>query len=170
MTDPQTYTQERSGRDLGLWRNGIAFYEEASRLGLAPVVVSADDEQLTTQACQPLLDWLAAYPDRTHEMGVLLFARVKELHSHGICHRDLHDGNVLVRADGVPVFIDFDFATHGNPDAPCYDLYGPGPSRLPVPDAHAAQTGSRNANGAYWDNAEHRTLREMFGPVTDFDR
>ena len=33
---------------------------------------------------------------------------VDALHRHGLTHRDLHPGNVIVRPDGTPVVIDFD--------------------------------------------------------------
>ena len=33
---------------------------------------------------------------------------VDALHDHGLTHRDLHPGNVIVRPDGTPVVIDFD--------------------------------------------------------------
>jgi hypothetical protein len=169
MNEHGLHTQYRVERPLERWRNGVAFYQEASARGLAPVLVSADEEQLTAQRCEPLILWLGRFPGRRDEMARALIARIKELHSCGICHRDVYDGNVLVRDDDVPVFIDFELATHADPSAPCYDLCGPGPSGVAVPAAHAAQVGSRNENGVYWDNAEHPSLSTIFGPVASFE-
>jgi hypothetical protein len=166
VTDFRTDTRERGPRSMADWHNAIAFYTRLSALGLSPELVAATDEELVSRWYQPLWDWLAENPAELNPMGRLVVARVKELHGHGICHRDLHDGNIVVR-EGVPLFIDLEFATNSDPHRPCYDLYGPEPSGVAVPQRHAEQVGSPNENGVWWDNAAHRKLASIFGPAID---
>lgn len=41
-----------------------------------------------------------------------LDALVEDLHSHGVCHNDLHkEGNIVVRPDGTPALLDFQLAS-----------------------------------------------------------
>jgi hypothetical protein len=101
-------------------------------------------------------------------MGLRVLRRIKELHGHGVCHRDLHVGNIVVR-DGVPLFIDTEFAIERHPGKPCYDLFGPD-SGVSVPERHAHQQNA-NRNGVWWDadNHEVETLGRAFGPLAGTD-
>lgn len=100
-------------------------------------------------------------------MGLKVLALVRKLHRHGVCHRDLHVGNIVVR-DGEPLLIDMEFAIAVDPAGPCYDLVGPGPSGIPVPDRHAVQPNA-NQNGVWWDadNGEVETCGRAFGSVAE---
>ncbi len=100
-------------------------------------------------------------------MGLKVLSRVRELHSHGVCHRDLHVGNIVVR-QGQPLFVDMEFAAASDPAEPCYDLVGPEPSGVPVPRRHREQPNA-NLHGVWWDaeNCEVETLGCAFGPLQD---
>ena len=103
-------------------------------------------------------------------MGLNVLQLVKELHGHGICHRDLHVGNIVVR-DGMPLLIDMEFAIDSNPDGPCYDLVGQDGSLIAVPARHAVQPNA-NQYGVWWDadNPEVETLGHAFGRVEELAR
>jgi tRNA A-37 threonylcarbamoyl transferase component Bud32 len=164
MSKPRLDTRRRGERALVDWHNAIAFYRRLSAEGLSPQIVTATDGELVTHWHPPLRDWIAERPGERRELGLAVLARVKELHGHGICHRDVHDGNIVVH-DGVPLFIDLEFAIESDPERPCYDLYGPRISGVAVPQRHAEQLGSANANGVWWENAAHTTLASIFGTV-----
>ena len=144
----------------------IDHYTAWSALGLAPVIVEVTAESLFSEWHQPLKEWLDEHsrgPVRD-ATGRRLRARVLELHSHGYCHRDLHRDNVLVRADGVPLFIDPAFAVAADPNAPCYDLVGGARSGIPIIPDHLRIPGLED--GVYWDvgNGPVPSLAADFGP------
>jgi hypothetical protein len=148
----------------------LGVYDRWSDLGLAPEIIEITAHALFTRCHQTLEDWLKdpRSDDELRAMGRRLHARVVELHSHGMCHRDLHAANVVIRDDGSPLFIDPGFATDSNPEAPCYDLVGPVAAGMPVLEAHASQTNG-NQNGVYWDadTPAVRTLASIFGRHAD---
>lgn len=168
MSEPRLDTRHRGERSLADWHNAIAFYRRLSAEGLSPEIARATDAELVTHWYPSLLEWLAGQAGVRRDVGLTLLRRVNQLHSHGVCHRDLHDGNVVVR-DGLPLFIDLEFAIATDPERPCYDLYGPAISGVPVPRRHAEQLGSPNANGVWWDNAAHTTLASIFGTVSELE-
>jgi len=144
------------------------YYRRLSNLGLAPEVVSADSEQILARWHEPLHCWRAHHSrDEWIDMGLRVFSRVKELHSHGVCHRDLHVGNIVVQ-DGQPLFVDMEFAAASDPAKPCYDLIGPERSGVSVPRRHAEQPNA-NQHGVWWDaeNSEVKTLGHAFGSLQD---
>jgi hypothetical protein len=168
---PRVHTSERGPRTAGDWENAVLYYKRLSELGLAPAIVSATGEKLTARWHQPLPCWRADHsPEEWREMGLRVLARVEELHAHSICHRDLHVGNIVVRA-GVPLFIDTEFAIATDPAEPCYDLLGPERSRVPVPERHAVQQNA-NQHGVWWDanNHEVETLGRAFGRLADLSK
>ncbi len=103
-------------------------------------------------------------------MGLKVLTLVRELHRHGVCHRDLHVGNIVVR-DSEPLLIDMEFAVAADPARPCYDLVGPGPADIPVPLRHAIQQNA-NQHGVWWDanNEEVETCGRAFGSVAELSR
>jgi len=128
----------------------VYYYSRLSDLGLAPEIIDVAETKLITLRCVPLENWLR--PDRSKSerlaMGRLLYRRLEELHGHGICHRDMHVGNVVLLA-GAPLPIDSALATESDPVRPCYDLYGPGPSGVDVPPDHYDYPPNRG--GIWWD-------------------
>lgn len=62
---------------------------------------------------RPLQEWVAqAAPTLAQRLGVIekIVRAVAYAHSHGVVHRDLKPGNVMVRDDGEPVLVDFGVA------------------------------------------------------------
>jgi hypothetical protein len=144
----------------------VYYYRLLAGWHLAPAVVEVTDEVLRTELHPTLRQWWEAGQSGTDlaAMRVLLRTRIDELHSHGICHRDLHIDNVVLR-DGLPLFIDPDFAIASDPHAPCFDLYGPDASGVPAPHAHKAQGGAA-AQGVWWHAPVlHRTFGHTLGPI-----
>jgi tRNA A-37 threonylcarbamoyl transferase component Bud32 len=120
-------------------------YRRLSDAGLAPEIIRTTTTHLTTKTHTTLTEWLHGQTAE-HEMklmGQRLVDRITELHTLGVCHRDLHDGNVVLTDELVPLFIDPAFAIACDPRAPCYDLIGPDSSGVPVAPAHASQTDHR---------------------------
>jgi thiamine kinase-like enzyme len=136
---PCVHTWERSLRTAADWENAVLYYKRLSELALAPEIVSVTADQLVAHWYPPLPCWGTNRSlEELIDMGLSVLRRVEELHGHGVCHRDLHTGNIVVRA-GVPLFIDTEFATASDPAKPCYDLVGPERSCVAVPKRHADQ-------------------------------
>jgi len=96
-------------------------------------------------------------------MGGRLYRRLKELHQNGMCHRDMHVGNVVL-LDGTPLLIDPALATESDPSRPCYDLYGPQLSGVAVPADHYDYPPNRG--GVWWDcTAEVPLLKDAIGSL-----
>jgi hypothetical protein len=125
----------------------VEYYAAWSALGLAPVIVAVSADALISEKHETLQEWLDRHPrgPERDTMGRCLRARVVELHSHGYCHRDLHRDNVLIRHDGVPLFIDPAFAVAADPEAPCYDLVGGSRSESPWCRTTGSSKGWRTA-------------------------
>jgi hypothetical protein len=142
-----------------------------SELALAPEIVSVTADQLVAHWYPPLPCWGTNRSlEELIDMGLSVLRRVEELHGHGVCHRDLHTGNIVVRA-GVPLFIDTEFATASDPAKPCYDLVGPERSCVAVPKRHADQLNA-NRHGVWWDADNHEvcTLGRAFGRLDDLSK
>lgn len=168
---PETHCIHRGPRSPADWANALRYYQKLSELGLAPEVLVSDHERIKSRWYQPLPCWRGKHSDAEwKDMGLKVLALVTELHHHGVCHRDLHVGNFVVR-DGEPLLIDMEFAVAADPAGPCYDLMGPGPSDIPVPDRHAVQPNA-NQNGVWWDadNNEVETCGQAFGSVAELQR
>jgi hypothetical protein len=144
----------------------VSVYRRFSLAGLAPEVLDVTDDSIATRKYPTLTAWLHATPSSQElaAMGRRLYERLEEMHQHGICHRDVHDGNVVLR-DGEPLFIDFAFAFDSDLRRPCYDLEGPERSGVPVPTAHLTQDDDHR-HGVWWDApVGFRTLAHHFGPL-----
>ena len=143
----------------------MRYYRRLSDLGLAPEIVAVQPTCLATRLCVPLADWLGGGPSPAERRNVALrlYRQIDAMHDAGISHRDLHVGNVVL-LDGMPLLIDPQFAIESDPSTLSYDLYGPGPSGVPVPKPHAEYPANRG--GVWWDcTAEVPTLHEVFGPL-----
>ena len=88
MSEPRLDTRLRGERSLADWHNAIAFYRRLSAEELSPEIVAATDTELVTHWYPPLLEWLAGRAGERRDVGLMVLQRVKELHSHGVCHRD----------------------------------------------------------------------------------
>lgn len=82
-------------------------------------------------------------------MGERVLTVVRSMHALGICHRDLHVGNLLVDSAQRPLVIDLELACEADPSWPCYDLGGPSPE-VPIPDDHA-RLAALVPDGVWWD-------------------
>jgi hypothetical protein len=141
----------------------VTYYRRWAALGLAPEIVSVTPEKLITRGCLPLEDWLQFERSAAErlEMGGRLYRALDELHQHGMCHRDIHAGNVVL-LEGTPLLIDPALATESDPSRPCYDLYGPEVSGVSVPNDHYVYLPNRG--GVWWDcTAEVPTIRDALG-------
>lgn len=159
---------ERSLTGLSAPADFVFQYRRLQNWDLAPIVVEATDDVLVTECHPTLFAWWEAGPSQQAltEMRILLRARISELHSHGICHRDIHIKNVVLR-DGTPLFIDTEFVIATDPNAPCYDLYGPDVSGIPAPEAHRAMNGA-DKHGVWWHAPVlHNTLGHLLGPLPE---
>jgi Phosphotransferase enzyme family len=144
----------------------VSYYRRWSNLGLAPEIVAVTPEKLTTRLCLPLKDWLQSERSASErlEMGGRLYRRLEELHKHGMCHRDMHAGNVVL-LEGIPLLIDPALATESDPLRPCYDLYGPELSGVAVPADHYGYLPNRG--GVWWDcGAEVPALKDAIGSLS----
>ncbi len=160
-----TYSRSVPGGERG--ERFVKYYPRLSDLELAPQIVKMTSDKIITRRCLPLCDWLAGIPssDDTRRMGHSLYLQLEKLHAHGICHRDVHVCNIVLLGD-APLLIDPEFAMDSDPQKPCYDLYGPGPSGLLVPKEHSDHP--RNVGGVWWDcTAEVPALWKAFGPLAD---
>ncbi len=134
--------------------------------GLAPRILHADRDGYCLERCDPFADWWrAASRTDLDAMATRVVNLIAAVHTHGVCHRDLHDGNVLLRG-GQPLVIDLEWAVEVDPAWPCYDLYGPN-EHVPVLPYHAAH------NGIWWDvdltgvGSKYRAMGEIFGPLSE---
>jgi hypothetical protein len=118
--------------------------------GLGPEVGSVSDNTFETREERELQGWLvSASEPEVAPMGRRVFALVCSMHGLGICHRDLHLGNLLVDSAQQPLVIDLELACEIDPRWPCYDLGGPS-AEVPVPLDHA-RLASLIPNGVWWD-------------------
>jgi tRNA A-37 threonylcarbamoyl transferase component Bud32 len=69
-------------------------------------------------------------------MALRLRERIEAMHRLGVCHRDLHLANIIVDEDARALIVDPDSAVDVDQSAPCYDLYRPEASGVPVPAEH----------------------------------
>jgi Phosphotransferase enzyme family len=83
------------------------------------------------------------------------------------CHRDVHIGNIVVTEDERPLLIGPKWTAPSVNDH-CYDLEGPNPSGVPIPEIQLNQ-GHPADKGVWWGSpVPHRALSTPFGlPPTD---
>lgn len=147
----------------------VLTYTQLSEAGLAPEIIGVTATEIATRRHGTLTNWLLRAPPEKalYEMGCQLVERIEALHATGICHRDLHDGNIVLRGE-LPLFIDPAFAITSDPASACYDLDGPKASGVPVAPAHASQNDAHRC-GVWWDAPiGYRTLSHHFGPISRY--
>lgn len=86
----------------------IAHYLEVLPVGGTSAIVMRyfEGRPLTQLLCDP--DWIESA--RLEFLRQLAFT-LDQLHEHGVGHRDVSDGNVLIDPVGLPVLIDFELAS-----------------------------------------------------------
>ncbi len=141
-------------------------YLRLSKAGLAPRVIEVTNDEIVTERHQTLTEWLATHPDQSarDEMSRRLKQLLHRVHTEvQLCHRDVHRENVVVDREGQPLLIDPAYAT-ASVNEHCYDLEGPGPSEVAVPEDHVQQ-GGPTAGGIWWGSPEKtRSLELALGP------
>jgi serine/threonine protein kinase len=101
-------------------------------------------------------------------MGLRLYERISEMHSHGICHRDLHIEDIVLADGGLPLFVDPDFALESDPSRPCYDLAWPRVDRHPRAGGScklAELQRARSVVGFHGSRSDHRIPVRHLRPV-----
>lgn len=143
-------------------------YMRMAEEDLVPKLISMDGEGLITEKCIPLISTIENITGNSRDkLKECLINRIRKLHALGICHRDLHIRNIVLR-HYIPLFVDFELAIVIDPSCLCYDLNGP-VSKIPVPDQHVMLGSEYEVTGEWW-NAEHQdSLSRYFGKVSSTD-
>jgi hypothetical protein len=140
-----------------------AHYQRLSDVGLAPALVMVTQNEIMALLRGTLEDWLAAGPsqDDKDSMAVRIRDLLRAVHEKaGICHRDVHVGNIVLDEQDRPLLIGPKWAVPVVNEH-CYDLEGPGASGIEVPELHVRQ----GHDGVWWGSSvAHRALSEAFGP------
>jgi serine/threonine protein kinase len=138
-------------------------YRRLSDAGLAPAIVRVTHDEIVVVRHRTLEDWLRTTPPQERvEMKEAIRALLLAAHAVGLCHRDVHVGNLVLTDDERPLLIDFALATP-SVNGRCYDLEGPEASRVPVPPEHLREPG--HERGVWWGSpVRHRSLELAFGP------
>ncbi len=105
-------------------------------------------------------------------MGCRVLEMIRTMHALGICHRDLHEDNVLVK-EGRPLVIDLEHAVEVDPSWPCYDLFGPN-DLIPLLPEHVAYAQQLGPTGIWWDSYHDQkiglfTMGMIFGPLREIE-
>lgn len=170
MSDPG----DPEGRHRQVFRDENArdqthrFLPRLATAGLTPEILELTDTQLVTREGVPFHNWWRVADNSSRaDMRPLVLELVRSMHALGICHRDLHDRNlVLRREDETPLVIDLELACDVDPSGACYDLDGP-TLAIPVPGAHV-RVGGAFAAGVWWGSTGlggyYTALGEIFGP------
>ena len=147
------------------------FLERLQGTGLVPVLQSVDETdrhaQIRLAFHQPLVMWLSDHRDGLTRMKSAIDEQLRRLHDEGVCHRDVHEDNLVIDRADTPLFIDFELAIDVAPSQPCYDRLGAA-SGVPVPSAH---TRVGLEAGVWWDSVmpDGFGLGTVFGPLGGTD-
>lgn len=154
--DPATITRPYAGETA-------THYIQLSELGLAPKAVDVTETTITAARHRTLEEWLETNPgqDEKAAMAIRIRDLLRAVHEQaGICHRDVHVGNIVLADDDQPLLIGPKWAVPTVNDH-CYDLEGPTASEVDVPSIHVEQ----GHNGVWWgSDVPHRALAKWFGP------
>lgn len=141
--------------------------------GLAPKIIRLNDTERCLERCQTFSEWRRySNDDQLRRMGLDVLELFRAVHALDICHRDLHEGNLLVK-DDRPLVIDLEHAVEVDPTWPCYDLYGPS-DQVPILPDHQKAGGILGTTGIWWDaEFDQRfgliTVDMIFGPLVDLE-
>lgn len=143
------------------------FLERLQGTGLVPEVQSVEETEDRAEIRLgfhlPLVMWMSDHRDGATAMKSAIDEQLRRLHDHGVCHRDVHEDNLVIEKSGTPLFIDFELAIDVSPSDACYDRIGPA-SGVPVPPAH---TRVGLYAGVWWDSVmpDGFGLGTVFGPL-----
>jgi hypothetical protein len=103
---------------------------------------------------------IAVPSPRPFELANLIFS----LQAEGIHHRDVHPGNLVLVRDRLRL-IDWEHAIQDYGLRLSYDLFGPVPSGVPVPEAHRAIRSKRSPNGyqMHWGADHPESIKNQWG-------
>jgi tRNA A-37 threonylcarbamoyl transferase component Bud32 len=151
------------------WPNHVdaEFLLRASEVGCAPPVMDQGPLAISMPRLTNFETWLStADNEARRRVGASLAQVIHRLHAAGVCHRDLHVGNVVLEG-ARPYLIDFELAAWSDPSLRCYDFVGPNEA-IDLPVAHR-RVGL--LDGVWWDSPTPfvRTLRAALGPVATID-
>ena len=156
-------TAIRSARDF---EQVVRHLQLLAAEGISPQLVAVERPRILTVRLMTLDEWLVtASSTDIDDMGRRLVQTVESMHAVGVCHRDLHVGNLLVDQNR-PLIIDLELAKDVDPAGPCYDLQGPS-SEVPIPQDHLSLGGDIAKYGVWWDAPLQppypRPLHTVFG-------
>ena len=144
------------------------FLERLQGTGLVPELQSVEEEGerragIRLEFHLPLVMWMSDHPGGASAIKAAIDDQLRRLHEHGVCHRDVHEDNLVVDRADTPLFIDFELAVDVSPSGPCYDRLGAA-SGVPVPPAH---TRVGLCAGVWWDSVmpDGFGLGTVFGPL-----
>ena len=142
-------------------------YRRLSEAGLAPAIVRVTDDAIEMVLHRTLEEWLPSRPSSAELAEMKRAVRDLLLAAHertGLCHRDVHIGNIVLPDDGRPLLIDPALAVP-RVNERCYDLEGPTVSGVQVPYEHVRQ-GGVTSHGIWWGSpVKYRSLAQAFGPL-----
>ncbi len=125
------------------------YLPKLAAIGIVPEIFELSDAGMKSKLCGPFSDW---WREATAMDIDLMYPKVvsiiRTLHEHGICHRDLHDCNLVLDEELYPLMIDFELACDVDTHVRCYDVYGPSKS-VSIPPKHL-EIGRAFGNGVWW--------------------
>lgn len=140
-----------------------AFLPRLAAAGLAPRIVRMDERQRCLERCTPFATWRRSVgATELSVMRAAVLDLIADVHALGVCHRDLHEGNLVVRGDR-PLVIDLELACEVDPGGLCYDLTGPCEA-IPVAEQHLDRADAYAEHGVWWDSPCDG-LAKVFGPL-----
>jgi serine/threonine protein kinase len=140
------------------------YYQRLADAGLAPKIIRVTENEIEAVKHTTLTKWLSGKPskDERQVMKEALVKLLRAAHETGICHRDVHICNIVLRDDGRPLLIDPALAAE-NVNEHCYHLEGPEVAGVPIPQEHLEQDGDERW-GVWWGSpVKYRSLEEKFG-------
>lgn len=141
----------------------FAFLPRLAEAGLAPAILHMDEQGRCLERCTTLDEWRAtAGPEDVVRMKEKVIGLIRAVHAEGVCHRDFHTRNCVVKDDS-PLMIDLELACAVAPTAGCFDLSGPS-SGVPVAPEHVRQGEPYASNGVWW-NSPIEGMARMFGEL-----
>jgi serine/threonine protein kinase len=129
-----------------------ALMPRLAHAGLCPRILHMDGWHLCLERCESFSEWhRKASESELGAMRTKVIGLIQDLHAAGVCHRDLHEDNLVFKS-GRPLVIDLEYACAVDPTGPCYDLYGP-------------SEGHQGRLFRHWWDSPTGGLHDTFGPL-----